>query len=96
MPGWRDKEVGLGDWGRVAMSRVLSVNVGGREGRWLAVLPVVGIGLGLRLENPLLAKFAVPKADFKPTVEVPPAVEGAFTPTSIFLNSSSLCREPPS
>lgn len=88
----------------MAMSRVLSVNVGRREGRWLAVLPVVGIRLGLRLENPLLAKFAVPKADVKPTAEEPPTVEGAvesmvvegaFMPISIFLSSSSLCREPP-
>lgn len=104
MPGWRDKGVRLGNWGRVAMSGVLSVNVGGREGRWLVVLPVVGMRLGLRLENLHLAKFAVPKADVKPTAEEPPAVEGAvesmamegaFMPISIFPSSSSLCREPP-
>lgn len=61
-------------------------------------------GFGAEARKSTLARSAVPKADFKPTAEVPQAVEGAiesivvegaFMPTSISLDSSSLCREPP-
>ena len=86
------------------MSGALSVNVAEGEGRWLAVLSVVGIRLWWRLANPPLAKFAVPKVDVKPMAEEPPeeegavetvVIEGAFMLISIFLSSSSFCGEPP-